>query len=115
MRRFTTPIYTFTFPVDVQDYARIVLTFVQAGKVILKKTEKDFVLSGNTAKIMLTQEETGKFEVTNTSNTVALENTLAKFQIKVLTKDGKVYGTSPWKEAVREMYDEEILVDQSGG
>ncbi len=66
----TTPKHTFTFPVSPEEFKRILITYVQDGKIILEKTENDLTFEELTengkpvyvAWLTLTQAETKLFD-----------------------------------------------------
>ena len=62
MRRGTTPTHTFTLPFDAEKVSGLSITYVQAGSKVLRKTETDVTIAGNTVTLKLTQAETLKFD-----------------------------------------------------
>lgn len=61
MRRFSTPTHKFQAPFGADLVEKLVLTYEQNGKIVLRKTEKDMLPEGRTWIITLSQEETGMF------------------------------------------------------
>lgn len=106
MRRFTTPIYTFTLPMATDEYSAMLLTFMQ-GTTVLNKTMDDLTLEGNVATIQLTQEETGAFEVTE--GDCPNKADLVEIQLRALDNEGNAYGSNIWKEPVRRSLSNEVL------
>lgn len=64
MRAGTTPTHTFTFPFLARECQEIKITYSQGCRIILEKHIDDLTLSGNSAQVTLTQEETFKFDET---------------------------------------------------
>lgn len=62
MRVGSTPTHTFTFPFLARECQEIKITYSQGCKVILEKHIDDLTLSGNTAQVTLTQDETFRFD-----------------------------------------------------
>jgi hypothetical protein len=97
MRIGTTPIHVFEISVNGLDISKIEITYQQNGTVILTKTEDDCTVTENEITTLLSQEDTFKFS----------ENHDVLIQIRVLMKDGMVYG-----DDVRHVPPEECLSDK---
>ena len=78
MRRGSTPIHTFTLPVDTSIIDKLRITYVQQGEIVLIKTKDDATLAGNTIVVKLTQVETLKF----------CANRAVEIQVEALTSAG---------------------------
>lgn len=61
MIRGTTPTHVYTLPLDTADIKKIRIIYKQVGRELVQKTEDDCELSGNTATVKLTQQETLMF------------------------------------------------------
>ena len=46
MRRATTPVHSFTFPIDPENISKLLLTYAQHGEIVLNKTKEDFSFEG---------------------------------------------------------------------
>lgn len=83
---FTTPKHQFRFPESVNpaDLAEILITYSQAGKIILEKRKNDLILGDdNTVWFMLTQEESALFR----------PNVRAEIQLRILFASGESYAS----------------------
>lgn len=84
MYRFTTPTHRFKFKTNPDDFAKIEITYVQRGNIILIKTKEDITIEANNiVSLYLTQEETAMF----------LPNVTASVQIRVMTNDNSVFAS----------------------
>lgn len=63
MFRVTTPTHVFNLPFEADTIDKFILTYKQAGNVIVEKTEEDdgWTSSGKQLMVKLTQEETSLF------------------------------------------------------
>lgn len=100
MRRGTTAIYRIHLPVEEKNVKELEITYSQDGKVILVKGKGDCIFEGQTALVKLTQEETFMFK----------DNCKAKYQSRLLTVDGSVFGSNVEIIDVKESLSEEVLV-----
>jgi hypothetical protein len=80
MIRGTTPTIVYTLPIE-GDLQEIWFTIQQNRKNIIEKTIDDFQVSGNVAKLTLSQEETLAIKA----------GTPFKYQARFLTKSGKSF------------------------
>lgn len=65
MYRFTTPKHIFKFPEDIQpeDLADILITYSQAGEIVLEKHKSDLTIEDdNSVWFRFTQEDSAKFK-----------------------------------------------------
>ena len=80
MYRGTTPTHTFTLPFDAALVEKLRITYAQAGREILVKSDGDLSIEGNVVTVQLTQEETLAFRC----------NREVEMQIAARTPDGDV-------------------------
>jgi hypothetical protein len=99
MRRGTTPVHSFTLPMDTSTIKKLRVTYAQQGGTILTKTEEDVVLAGNTVKLQLTQTETLKFRCTCD----------VLIEIKILTHAGDAQSSDILRVSVESCLCEEEL------
>lgn len=102
MIKATTPTHSFTFPEEIRNYEKVLVTYSQRGKVVLEKTKDDFLIydeSPNTGMITLTQEETNLFD--------RLVN--AEVQIRAKDLGGNVSASKMMTIFVNPVLNEEIL------
>lgn len=108
MYRATTPTHTFTLPIATNTCKEIQVTYKQ-GKVSLVKHYQDetlpegMTLDGNDVIIVLTQDETLKF---NSKEKVAV-------QVRVLTNDDLAFASQKFKLTVNDVLNEEVLADEN--
>ena len=57
----STPIHTFTLPFDISGATNVVLIYSQDYKEVFKKEMQELTISGDTISLILTQEDTFKF------------------------------------------------------
>lgn len=81
----TTPTHKFNMDMHTDLIDAIRATYEQNGKVVLEKETEDFTLSGNTAKVKLTQEETMLFDAPSS----------ARIQLHVRTTNGNAFVARP--------------------
>lgn len=107
MKRFTTPTHRFVLEIDPRDWDEFRITYRQAGKIVLEKTEEDDIditVSSShptkyTMSFQLTQEETGAFK----------PNTKVEMQIRYHCPDGTVDATDIMVANVSDVLNQEIL------
>lgn len=99
MNRGTTPTHTFTLPFDASILSQVRIIYAQMGRVVLVKTGEDVILSGNTVKTKLTQEETLSF---NCAHPVEI-------QVRVLTLAGDAQNSDIIKVPVSRCLDNEVI------
>lgn len=97
MERGTTPVHTFTMPMDTGTLAKVRVIYVQNGKRVL--TRDDGVLLGNAVSVRLTQSETFMFD----------HNKPVEIQVRALTKSGDVLNSEIYKVSVGKCLDTEVL------
>ena len=78
MLKGTTPRHTFTLPIDTGLIKSIQIIYAQNDNVKLIKETEQCTLSGNTAVVKLSQEDTLEFE----------EETCVQMQVRVLLHNG---------------------------
>lgn len=100
MRAGSTPTHTFTFPFLARECQEIKITYSQGCKVILEKHIDDLTLSGNTAQVTLTQEETFRFA----------ENRAVSVQARVL-RNGTAMTSDITIVSVYRCLDDEVLTE----
>lgn len=100
MIRVTTPRHTFTFPTDPSEYVKILVTYYQAGQIVLEKTEEDMTFdNGNKAYYRLSQEETKSF----------LPCKDVRIQVRVKTVNGTAMASDYITMRVEDVLNDEIL------
>lgn len=78
MVRGTTPTLEFTLPFDTSLLTAAFITLAQSGRVIIDKSLADCTCSGQTLTLVLTQEETLKFDTRHST----------EIQVRVKTAEG---------------------------
>ena len=113
MRRATTPIHYFTFPIDPSNYPTLLLTYKQKtsnGVVEINKTRDDFTFERFVGSVRLTQEETLMFESTDVECGCGIdEPEPVEVQLRALDNEGLAYGTDIWRIPVRAILNSEVL------
>ena len=99
MRRGTTPTHTFRLPFDVSELQEVKITYSQCGNEVLHKKKADCTLDGTTLQVILSQEETLKFECCYP----------AQVQVRALMTNGQAVAADPVDFAVEEILDNEVL------
>ena len=79
VKRGTTPKHIFTIPFDVSLISDLRISYGQSGKEIVVKSKKDCTLDEQTITVVLTQEDTFKFDCTKQ----------VQVQVRVLTLGGE--------------------------
>lgn len=106
MYRATTPIHTFTLPIQTSNCKEIQVTYKQGPTILVKHYQdgtlpEGMTLDGRKVIIKLIQEETLKF--------CQKDSAPAEVQVRVLTTDDSVYASQRFKVAVTNVLNEEIL------
>ena len=101
MIRLTTPTHYFIFPDEVvpSELSRVLITYAQAGKTVLEKSQTDMTFDGQKAYVHLTQEETKRF--------IAATN--VQLQIRALTSTGEAYASQIITVSVKNVLNDEVL------
>lgn len=94
MTRGSTPTFVFTLPSDTSVYSDIDIYFAQNGSVILDVTQAALTLSGNEVSFTMTEEESLKFTA----------SVPAEIQIRLVTKDGRIFISEIRRIAVLKRY-----------
>lgn len=97
MRRGTTPTHTFTLPFDTGTLSKVRIIYSQGGFPVVTRDDAD--LDGNTATLKLTQEETLKFD---SSQTVSV-------QVRVLTVGGDALASDIMRTTAERLLENEVL------
>lgn len=101
MRRGTTPIHTFTLPVDASQIEKVRINYAQARNLVLVKTEQDAVeFKNNVIKIRLSQKDTLQFS----------SNMDVEIQMDILEKTGDTLRSEVLRVDVDRCLNEEELV-----
>lgn len=100
MIRGTTPTHIFILPFDSKNIDKIKITYSQLDKVILTKSNKDIILSGSEATVILTQSETFKFSE---------KNGAVSIQVRVVTTGGDALASKIMTAGVGKCLDSEVL------
>ena len=99
MRRATTPIHKFTFPVSPETFEKILITYSQGRNIIFEKTREDLTISDNSVSFHMTQEEANKFKV----------NEPVRVQVRALTYAGDAVASKIVQVSVGEVLNDVIL------
>ena len=99
MYQGTTPTHVFTLPFDVSKIKELKITYEQSGKEVLSKKKADCTLDGKTATVVLTQDDTFKFE----------QYTPLNIQVRVLTMNGEALSSDIITVQVSRALDSEVL------
>jgi hypothetical protein len=99
MMRGTTPEHTFTLSVDTGSLRNVRVIYVQGDKRIVAKEGNACILSGNTVKVKLTQEETFLFD----------HKKMVEIQVRALTKSGDALNSEIVTETVERCLDTEVI------
>ena len=81
----TTPTHKFNLDISTDLVSEIRASYEQNGNIVLEKQTEDFVMSGNTAEVKLTQEETMLFEAPSS----------ARVQLHIRTTDDNALVARP--------------------
>ena len=111
MRRATTPVHKYYFDSDPSIYQKILITYVQNGKIVLEKTKDDLTFDTEAvpcrneerfvAWFRLTQEESNKFS--------SEQGNLVQVQIRVLTDGGEALASDIKSFSVQDVLNDEVL------
>lgn len=99
MRRATTPMHKFTFPVSPETFEKILITYAQGRKIVFEKTKEDLNISEYTVSFKMTQEEANMF---NTKDPV-------RIQVRALTYAGEAVASKIVQASVDEVLNDVIL------
>lgn len=99
MIRGTTPTHTFRLSIETSSITEVRITYVQLGKTVIEKTEKDVRLGEKSISLTMTQEESLKFRV----------GADVEVQLKVLTNVGTVLASPVISINVDKILNTEVL------
>jgi hypoxanthine phosphoribosyltransferase len=100
MIRCTTPKITFNLKsVDMSLIDKIVVTFKQGDKILIKRMNDDITITGNTISFILKEEETKLLSPSK----------IVKFQVRCSTKTGLALATPIYQDLVYDVLNDEIL------
>lgn len=99
MRRATTPLHRFTFPIDPATFEKILITYSQGKTIVLEKTKDDLTIDGMIARFRMTQEEANAFRV----------NDAVKIQVRALTYAGDALASNIIQIGVKEVLNDAVL------
>ena len=99
MIRGTTPTHTFRLSIDTGSIVELRITYDQAGKTVLEKTEADVRKTEKSISVVLTQEETLRFKAGYD----------VEVQLKVLTDVGTVLASPVLKLQIDKILSTEVL------
>lgn len=112
MYRATTPVHTFIFKENPQDFAKILITYAQNNQIILEKTKDDLIFDSYTptesdtvvytATLQLTQEETRKFTIKSGSPSIQV-------QVRVLDDVGNAWASDKKRVPLKDVFNDSIL------
>lgn len=99
MIRGTTPTHTFRLSIDTNTITELRITYVQLGKTVVEKTEKDVTMGEKSISLTLTQEESLEFRA----------GSAVEVQLKVLTNVGTVLASPVISLNVDKILNTEVL------
>lgn len=99
MRRGTTPRHGFEAELIASEVKRVELTYKQADRLILTKTEQDCTITDSEISVILTQEETLSFTA----------DVCITIQLRVLFTDGTVVASDIFREPCEDCQSPEVL------
>lgn len=99
MIRGTTPTHTFRLSIETSSIIEVRITYVQLGKTVIEKTEKDVRMGEKNISLTLTQEESLKFRA----------GSQVEVQLKVLTNVGTVLASPVISLNVDKILNTEVL------
>lgn len=99
MIRGTTPTHTFRLSIDTNTITELRITYVQLGKTVVEKTEKDVKMGEKSISLTLTQEESLEFRA----------GSAVEVQLKVLTNVGTVLASPVISLNVDKILNTEVL------
>lgn len=111
MIRATTPKQIFTFEVDPSEFKRILITYVQNGRIVMEKEKDDLTIEeltnafgdriGYAAWFRMTQEETKMFS--------AGSGSMVTVQVRVLTSADEALASDKKSMSVQDVLNDEVL------
>lgn len=104
MYRVTTPVHTYTLPMDTSTCTEVMVTYKQGSKTLTKNYEDSTMPSGmsfdgNDVIVKLTQTETKAFR----------GNSTVSAQVRVLTIGGDAYASQVFIIRTMDVLNEEVL------
>lgn len=99
MIRGTTPVHTFTLPLDTQMVKSIQIIYAQRGEVKLLRGSDDVKMSGNEVTVTLTQEDTLAFD----------HEQRVEIQVRVLTLGGEALASNVMYVFCERLLSDEVL------
>lgn len=99
MIRGTTPTHTFRLSIDTNTITELRITYVQLGKTVVEKTEKNVKMGEKSISLTLTQEESLEFRA----------GSAVEVQLKVLTNVGTVLASPVISLNVDKILNTEVL------
>lgn len=114
MYRVTTPTHKFIFSEPVSDCRELLVTYSQYGHIMLEKHKSDFEFETEevdgdtlyTATVVLTQEETKRFNVKLPERN---EGTFVQCQVRILYDNGTALASDVVNVKLKDVLNEEIL------
>ena len=117
MFRATTPLHSFVFDVNIEEFEKILVTYAHGPLTFLEKTKDDLTFTTRTldngsikyvASLRLTQEEANRFRADgNGKNTYV--------QIRALDSNGHAYATDKKMINVKGVLDDHVLRSDGSG
>lgn len=116
MFRATTPLHSFVFKDDPQNYKKILIIYAHGEMVFLEKTKDDLTFSTKVedgvtkyvASVRLTQEETKRFRIDGRGKT-------SYVQVRVLDSNDLAYASDKVPINVKDVLDDQVLRGQTDG
>lgn len=99
MRRVTTPVHKFTFPIDPTTFEQIVVTYGQKNKKIFEIHKADMTFDNYTASVKLSQEETKLLDA----------RLPVQIQLRGLTYSGNAVASKIFEIPIGEVLNDDIL------
>ena len=98
--RGTTPTQSFELPFDTAEIENLSVTYKVKNTTLLKKYLEDCKFNTNIINIDLDQTDTLLFPA----------NKNVEVQIKILTKQNKIFAFGPYRIKIQEIFDQEEMV-----
>lgn len=100
MIKGTTPLHIFNVPIEASVISNVEITYSQADEVILKKGVSECLIEDNRIAVVLSQEDTLKFN----------HKRRVQIQLRVKTVDDKVLSSSVIQREIEQCLSGEVLV-----
>lgn len=95
----TTPTHTFRLSIDTESITQVRVSYAQADKIIIEKTEEDCRMGEKSISVTLTQQDTMKLN----------PKQFVEVQLKIMTNIGTVLASPVQKLTVEKILNTEVL------